>query len=60
MFFGEIKKALTDSTFALEYQFLSKCGIHPDSLGEMAFTFSSAVNIGMIKEIDALLQGCVK
>ena len=37
----------------------SRSRVHADGLGELRFRLSAAVDIGVVEEIDALLQGGV-
>ena len=57
MFFRKIEGARPDAAFALQYHLFAQAGSHAQGFGELCFRLPAAVNIGVIKKIDASIQG---
>ena len=53
---GKIKASLPNPAFRLENYLFTEIRVHREHLSEKALTFSAAVNIGMIKEVDSVLH----
>ncbi len=57
--FGEVEAALADAAFGLEEHLFAQAGIHVERFGEFRFGLPAAVDIGVVKEVDAFVQGRV-
>jgi hypothetical protein len=59
MFFGKVETILANANFGLQDHLLPQAGVHIQRFGKFLLRFSTPVNIGMIKEVNAFVQRCV-